>query len=79
VHVVVGRQICAAARSRTQVMPSVATHFTDQVVLKGYKMQSVCDEITVAVIKGPDNVFTHNEVLCCSLQCSLLLYKVIFL
>lgn len=42
-------------------------------------MQSVCDEITVVVIKGPDNVFTDNEVLCCSLQCSLLLYKVIFL
>jgi len=67
--VVVGRQICAAARSRTQVLPSIASHFTDQAVLKRYKMQSVCDENTVAAIKGPDSVFTHNEVVCCSLQC----------
>lgn len=78
-----GTQICAAAAaaagSRTHVLQFVATHFTDRAVLKRYKMQSVCDEITVAVNKGPDNVFTHNEVLCCSLQCLLLLYKVIFL
>jgi len=79
VDVVVGIQICAAARSQTQIMQSIATHFTDPTVLKRYKMQSVCDEMTVAVTKGPDNVFMHNKVLCCSLQCLLLLYKVIFL
>jgi hypothetical protein len=68
---VVGRKICAAAaRSQTQVMQSIATHSTDQ---------AVCDEATVAVIKGPVNVFTQNEALCCSLQCTLLVYKVIFL
>ena len=72
VDVMVGIQFCAAARSRTQVMQSIAAHFTDRAVLKRYKMQSVCDR-SLAVIKGPDNVFTRNEVLWCSLQCSLLL------
>jgi hypothetical protein len=40
-------------------------------------MMSQCGEISIAVVKDPHNMFTQNEILCCILQLTLLLYSVI--
>ena len=75
-----GRCECAGGEKNLcccQVKQSIALHFTDQAVLKNYRMKSVYDEISRAVVKDPHNVFTQNEVLYCILQLTLLLYRVI--